>query len=70
MSEDPPRDTWNPPVPKNPVDPYMSEDPRYKGYFNPNQVNPFFDPDEIEVANGGYITRNMNRGGLMSLRRR
>jgi len=49
--------------------PWMS-DPRYKGYFNPDQLNPFFDPNEIEVANGGYITRNMNRGGLMSLRRR
>ena len=49
--------------------PWMS-DPRYKGYFNPDQLNPFFNPDDIEVANGGYITRNMNRGGLMSLRRR
>jgi hypothetical protein len=29
-----------------------------------------YDSNEIEVANGGYITRNMNRGGLMSLRRR
>jgi hypothetical protein len=28
-----------------------------------------YDPNEIGVANGGYITRNMNRGGLMSLRR-
>ena len=31
----------------------------------------FSRPDSgIEIANGGYITRNMNRGGLMSLRRR
>ena len=49
--------------------PWMS-DPRYKGYFNPDQLNPFFNPDKIDVADGGYITRNMNRGGLMSLRRR
>lgn len=37
-------------------------------YYNPNQLNPFFNPNEIEVADGGYITRKMNRGGIMSLR--
>ena len=47
--------------------PFM-DDPRYKGYFNPNQSNPFFNPDEIEVADGGYISRKMKRGGIMSLR--
>lgn len=52
-----------------PNPPWMS-DPRFKGYYNPDQLNPFFNPNEIGVANGGYITRNMNRGGLMSLRRR
>ncbi len=37
----------------------------------PGAVAPIpYDPNEIGVANGGYITRNMNRGGLMSLRRR
>jgi hypothetical protein len=36
----------------------------------PGSVAPVpYDPNEIGVANGGYITRNMNRGGLMSLRR-
>jgi hypothetical protein len=36
----------------------------------PGSVAPIpYDPNEIGVANGGYITRNMNRGGLMSLRR-
>ena len=44
-------------------------DPRYKGYYNPEQLNPFFNPNEIEVADGGYIPRKMNRGGLMSLAR-
>ena len=37
-------------------------------YYNPNQLNPFFNPDDIEVADGGYISRKMNRGGIMSLR--
>jgi hypothetical protein len=37
----------------------------------PGAVTPIpYDPNEIEVANGGYITRKMNNGGLMSLRRR
>ena len=45
-------------------------DPRYKGYFNPNQPDPFFNPNEIEVANGGYVGRGMRHGGIMSLRRR
>jgi hypothetical protein len=49
--------------------PYMM-DPRFEGYYNPNQLNPYFNPNEIAVANGGYITRDRNRGGLMSLRRR
>ena len=52
-----------------PMPPWMM-DPRYKGYYNPEQLNPFFNPNEIEVADGGYITRKMNRGGLMSLARR
>ena len=53
-----------------PESPPFMRDPKYKGYFNPNQLDPFFNPNEIDVADGGYITRNMNRGGLMSLRRR
>jgi hypothetical protein len=37
----------------------------------PGAVAPIpYDPNEIEVANGGYISRKMNNGGLMSLRRR
>ena len=47
--------------------PFMS-DPRYRGYYNPNQLNPFFNPDDIEVANGGYISRRTDRGGIMGLR--
>ena len=38
--------------------PFMG-DPRYKGYFNPDQLNPFFNPNKIEVANGGYISNPM-----------
>jgi len=49
--------------------PWMS-DPRYKGYFNPSQLNPFFNPHDIEVAGGGYVGRGMRNGGIMSLRRR
>ena len=49
--------------------PFM-RDPRFEGYYNPNQLNPYFNPNDIAVANGGYITRNRNRGGIMSLRRR
>jgi len=50
---------------------YM-KDPRYKGYFNPDQIDPYFDPNEIEVANGGYVgrgRRGLGGGGIMSLRR-
>lgn len=36
----------------------------------PPEPMPYFNPDDIAVANGGYITRNRNRGGIMSLRRR
>ena len=37
----------------------------------PGSVAPIpYDLNEIEVANGGYISRKMNNGGLMSLRRR
>ena len=36
----------------------------------PMPPEPYFNPDDIAVANGGYITRNRNRGGIMSLRRR
>ena len=43
-------------IPETP--PFMG-DPRYKGYFNPDQLNPFFNPNEIEVANGGYISNPM-----------
>jgi len=61
-----------PPFSDDPTLPPFSDnfrdDPRYKGYFNPNQLNPFFNPDKIEVADGGYISRKMNRGGIMSLR--
>ena len=55
------------PLAPMPPPPWMM-DPRFKGYYNPNQLNPFFNPKEIEVADGGYITRKMNRGGIMSLR--
>jgi hypothetical protein len=36
----------------------------------PMPPEPYFNPNDIAVANGGYITRNRNRGGIMSLRRR
>ena len=51
-------------------------------YFNPNDIefNRSYTTDAKErfgpnseigaIANGGYITRNRNRGGIMSLRRR
>ena len=45
-------------------------DPRFKGYYNPSQLNPFFNPRDIEVAGGGYVGRGMRHGGIMSLRRR
>ena len=42
----------------------------FSGTPPPGSAAPIpYDPNEIGVANGGYITRNMNRGGLMSLRR-
>jgi hypothetical protein len=47
--------------------PWMS-DPRYKGYFNPNQLNPFFNPHDIKVAGGGYVGRDMRNGGMMGFR--
>jgi hypothetical protein len=43
-------------------------DPRYKGYFNPSQLNPFFNPHDIEVAGGGYVGRGMRNGGMMGFR--
>ena len=52
-----------------PNPPWMS-DPRFKGYYNPDQLNPFFNPNEISVADGGYVGRGMRHGGLMSPRRR
>ena len=43
----------------------------FPGTPPPGSVAPIpYDPNEIEVANGGYISRKMNNGGLMSLRRR
>jgi len=45
-------------------------DPRFKGYYNPDQLNPFFNPHDIEVAGGGYVGRGMRHGGIMSIRRR
>ena len=53
----------------DPQPPWMS-DPRFKGYYDPDQLNPFFNPNEISVADGGYVGRGMRHGGLMSPRRR
>ena len=59
-----------PPFSDDPTLPPFSDDFRDEiPYYNPNQLNPFFNPDDIEVADGGYISRKMNRGGIMSLRR-
>ncbi len=58
-----------PPFSDDPTLPPFSDDFRDEiPYYNPNQLNPFFNPDDIEVADGGYISRKMNRGGIMSLR--
>jgi hypothetical protein len=51
------------------VPPWML-DPRFKGYYNPNQLNPFFDPDNLEVSSGGYVGHGMRHGGMMSKRHR
>ena len=41
----------------------------FSGTPPPGSAAPIpYDPNEVGVANGGYITRNMNRGGLMPLR--
>ena len=57
------------PFSDDPTLPPFSDDFRDEiPYYNPNQLNPFFNPDDIEVADGGYISRKMNRGGIMSLR--
>ena len=58
-----------PPFSDDPTLPPFSDDFRDEiPYYNPNHLNPFFNPDDIEVADGGYISRKMNRGGIMSLR--
>ena len=44
--------------------PEWRKDPRFEGYYNPNQLNPYFDPNEIAVADGGYIGRGTMAGEL------
>ena len=60
------------PAPSYPFSGDVEEGDQYiiPGTPPPGSAAPIpYDPNEIGVANGGYITRNMNRGGLMSLRR-
>ena len=44
--------------------PEWRKDPRFEGYYNPDQLNPYFDPNEIAVADGGYIGRGTMAGEL------
>ena len=49
-------------------EPSWMSDPRFKGYYDPDQLNPFFNPHEIPVADGGYVGRGMRHGGSMGFR--
>ena len=44
--------------------PEWRKDPRFEGYYNPDQLNPYFDPNEIVLADGGYIGRGTMAGEL------
>jgi hypothetical protein len=50
-----------------PKPPWMSH-PDFKGYYDPDQLNPFFNPNKIEIADGGYVGRGMRHGGSMGFR--
>jgi len=49
-------------MPSDEMRPPWMMDPRYKGYFNPNQLNPFHNPNVEEVANGGLMSLARRRG--------
>ena len=49
---------------REPEIPEWMKDPRFEGYYNPDQLNPYFDPNEIAVADGGYIGRGTMAGEL------